>query len=510
MGRKYRIGLIALLTIVLFFSAGCLEKNDNEAVRETLTEQPEITEQDINELATGTVTVGGVIKEYYFDNGSQQCPRGYEYYNCTYYASREFHKIAPPPGITWLANASEWSSRAAENGWVTETDPRKAKIGAVVVYDSHVQIVRDVQEQGIVVQGMNEGWGGSHDPLDPSHSFHSEYGFKTYIGYVYKYFLTYGQVANGYYFNSFQGYILPVRSDSADGSSGKEVLGVEAEPQEPSLIADIADKKDLIGGLDADYYIDYENGTIPIGDLPIGARVVDPSWHWEFRRGNNYSDIGKVIPIIWIVVAKDHYDGLEPHVTLLTEDLIGKYSFDNSTNRGHSNSNLGYNHWGESGTANATLGLRPWLNSTGIHLGEGFYLVFSEHFKRAVLKTTLPNIEWQNGSSYSTNDFVFIPSTTELGDTVHSLTYPIGSAYPYFSGADYPNFSRVDIAKRIALLNGVDHWYYTRSPASNWGNCLRKVDGAGLFYYSDANSANSGIRPALNLKSGTLVSEIRN
>ena len=47
----------------------------------------------------------------------------------------------------------------------------------------------------------------------------------------------------------------------------------------------------VIAGLDADYYIDYKGGTIPIGDLPIGARVVDPSWEWEYRLGVNYSDI---------------------------------------------------------------------------------------------------------------------------------------------------------------------------------------------------------------------------
>jgi len=33
------------------------------------------------------------------------------------------------------------------------------------------------------------------------------------------------------------------------------------------------------------YKIDFEKGSIPIGDLPIGARVVDPSWVWEFPTG---------------------------------------------------------------------------------------------------------------------------------------------------------------------------------------------------------------------------------
>jgi hypothetical protein len=134
----------------------------------------------------------------------------------------------------------------------------------------------------------------------------------------------------------------------------------------------------VIAALDADYYIDYTGGTIPIGDLPIGARVVDPSWEWEFRTGDNYSGSGAVKPVTWIAVAKDHYDGLQPHVTLLAEELIGKHAFDDSTNRG---SRYGLNHWGDSGINNASRGLRPWLNSSGIHSGEGFYRAFSESFK---------------------------------------------------------------------------------------------------------------------------------
>jgi HEAT repeat protein len=143
----------------------------------------------------------------------------------------------------------------------------------------------------------------------------------------------------------------------------------------------------------AGYNIDYENGTILIGDLPIGARVVDPSWEWEFRAGDNYTGNGEVKPVSWVIVAKNHYGYMERHITLLSEELIGKHVFDNSTDRDHENSKYGYNHWGESGTANATRGLRPWLNSTDIHAGEGFYRAFSDNFKEAVLETTLPNKE---------------------------------------------------------------------------------------------------------------------
>ncbi len=252
----------------------------------------------------------------------------------------------------------------------------------------------------------------------------------------------------------------------------------------------------------ADYYIDYGNGTIPLGDLPVGTRVVDPSWDWEFRTGRGYAwesgDLTK--PVTWIVVAKDHYEGLEPHVTLLSEELIGRLTFDNSTDRG---SSWGNNHCGESGTGNATRGLRPWLNSSGIHAGEGFYRSFSENFKRAILTTTVPNKKWQNGSSYSTSDHVFIPSATELNAADHNRTYPVGRVCAYFAGV-----GNVD---RVARLGEAAWWYWTRSPDSFRGDLMRLISSAGdsgngSAYYD--YRAHDGLRPALNLKSEILVSEI--
>ncbi len=268
----------------------------------------------------------------------------------------------------------------------------------------------------------------------------------------------------------------------------------------PSDAADVSlqtNSPAVIAALDADYYIDYENGTIPIGDLYIGARVADPSWVWEFRTGNNYFGSGNVKPVTWIVVAKDHYEGLDPHVTLLAEELVGQFPFDDSTDRG---SIRGSNHWGESGTGNATHGLRLWLNSIGLQSGKGFYSAFSEGFKRAILTTTVPNKEWKNGNAYNTSDNVFISSTTELGDTDHNRTYPIGTAYAFFQGAND--------AKRVTRLDTGSHLYWTRSPISVCGYGVRYVSSTGEFYYFYAINDDYGVRPVLNLKSEILVSEI--
>ena len=252
---------------------------------------------------------------------------------------------------------------------------------------------------------------------------------------------------------------------------------------------------------EADYYIDYENGTIPIGDLAIGARVADPSWEWEFRTGSNYKrEIGdETKPVTWIVVASDHYSGLDPHVTLLSEELIGNLSFDNSTDRANES---GSNHWGESGTTNASHGVRPWLNSSGIHKGKGFYQAFSDNFKSAVLSTALPNKYWDTGNTYTTSDKVFLPSTTELGDAAHRSAHRIGYTYNYFIGKGNED--------RIGLINGNVWHYWTRSPGPRqWDFFVRIVYNTGEFYSHNASNESFGVRPALNLKSETLVSENR-
>ncbi len=284
------------------------------------------------------------------------------------------------------------------------------------------------------------------------------------------------------------------------------------------------------------YYFDYENGTIPLGDLPIGTRVIDPTWEWEHRKGVNYSgqdyyegftEPGDVKPVAWIIVAKDHYDLDETHVTLLAEELIGRFVFDNSTDGGHENDEWGHNHWGESGTANATHGLRPWLNSTDIHSGGGFYNSFSADFKQALLATPLPNREWKEGNFYITGDKVFIPSTTEMGDEEHYMTYPIGRVYPLYS--------RARDKERVAMMVGTgwldilereykehqedfletwgiydNNWFYwTRSPFSQDGFSVLSVIPNGKFINSHAYSSTFGVRPVVNLKADTLVAEIK-
>lgn len=249
-------------------------------------------------------------------------------------------------------------------------------------------------------------------------------------------------------------------------------------------------------GVESLYYINYENGLIPISDLPIGARVVDPTWQWEFRTGNSYSsepgDVTK--PITWIIVAKNHYQINEAHVTLLSEELIGKFPFDDSTNRG---SQYGDHHWGNSGHPNASRGLRPWLNSTDIHEGEGLYQAFSPDFRQAVLATNVPNSYW-DANHYITADNVFIPSSQEVGDDKYKVMN-FGSRYPYFA-------ETID-SKNPEDLGIIDDWYWTRS--IDLQGSVRRASGSGEFYHGNANRSSSGVRPVLNIRANVMVSEMK-
>lgn len=76
---------------------------------------------------------------------------------------------------------------------------------------------------------------------------------------------------------------------------------------------------------------------LEIKDIPVGSLVVDNTWQWTHRTGDNYTGTGVSKPIEWIVVdtnshyKQSHYDNtsMNDHVTLLTNEIIAKYNFNN-------------------------------------------------------------------------------------------------------------------------------------------------------------------------------------
>ena len=226
--------------------------------------------------------------------------------------------------------------------------------------------------------------------------------------------------------------------------------------------------------------------------------MIDPTWLWEFRTGNSYSGEGEVKAVTWIVVAKDHY-GHHSGVTLMSEEIIGKYCFENREGV-LALMKTGLNHWEDSSSNTQGERLRSWLNATGIHSSSAFCQAFSNNFKQAVLITNLPNKDWKNGNVYRTWDRVFIPSTTELGDPVHRNTHRIGSIYPYYREANNAN--------RTAKAGSRNWWYWTRSPNTDNSRCVCNIDNDGAFRIDYASCSDIGVRPALNLKADTLVSKL--
>ncbi|MFO7942138.1 MAG: DUF6273 domain-containing protein [Bacillota bacterium] len=282
----------------------------------------------------------------------------------------------------------------------------------------------------------------------------------------------------------------PVGEGSIDSEEGA------VEPKEDDGDAEEADgDSEETSGEEQDKSAD---GTVQIGSLNLGDRLMDESWDWEFRTewsyGKREGDITS--PVIWIVAAKDHYDS--PGITLLAENLLGYFPFDTSrVEVGHL---AGQNHWGNSGTGNADHGLRPWLNSNGIHEGEGFYAAFSSDFQSIVLETEVPNKEYENGTPYMTTDKVFIPSSTELGDTEHMDTYEIGSAYPFFEGAEDE--------LRTARIMGDDFCrdYWLRNPNTEGYRPVGSVYEYGMIVSSFADFDSIGVRPVINVSSSATVS----
>jgi len=240
------------------------------------------------------------------------------------------------------------------------------------------------------------------------------------------------------------------------------------------------------------------NSSKTIDSLNIGDKVVDKSWSWEFRHGwdyTNYGDKEVTEPVVWIVVAKNHNQANS--VTLMTENLLGYLMFDATTLNGIF---AGYNHWGNSGQ-NATVGIRPWLNSTSPHEGEGFYNSFSSSFKGIVLASVVENKDYQNGESYTTTDFVYIPSNTEFGDTDYEGTYEIGKVFDYFINPDYKRYE----AKILGYPWTDDYW--TRSPYSAGYRPVGSVITSGFIGSEWADAQGNGVRAVVNVSSIVKISD---
>lgn len=261
--------------------------------------------------------------------------------------------------------------------------------------------------------------------------------------------------------------------------------------------------------------------SIDISALPVGAKVKDT--------GTTYYGS----PIIWQVADKNHSGYPDNSVTLVAANILKIAAFD-AKESGNSNSNrrgFGNNRY-------ALSNIRQWLNKSGSpwyvaqHSADatpssenvtynpydgqsGFLTDFSAQMKAALLDTTLTvaKATVDGGGSESVVDKVFLLSKQEVGlGSENSIAE--GSLLALFSS---DNSSRLCKPTANAVSNSnytesslsasQDWWWWLRSPHSSMSNGVRAVYTNGGNSLYDANIGKGGIRPALNLSSGILISD---
>lgn len=260
---------------------------------------------------------------------------------------------------------------------------------------------------------------------------------------------------------------------------------------------------------------------IDISALPVGAKVKDT--------GTTYYGS----PIIWQVADMNHSGYPANSVTLVAANILKIAAFDakESGNSDSDRRNYGNNRY-------ALSNIRQWLNKSGSpwyvaqHSADatpssgnvsynpyggqsGFLTDFSAQMKAALLDTTLTvaKATVDGGGSESVVDKVFLLSKQEVG---------LGSENSIAEGSLLALFSR-NTSSRLCkpTANAVSNSTYIDSKLSasqNWWWCLRSpyspnpygvrsVSTSGLGGISDAYNGIRGVRPALNLSSGILVSD---
>lgn len=260
---------------------------------------------------------------------------------------------------------------------------------------------------------------------------------------------------------------------------------------------------------------------VDISALPVGAKVKDT--------GTTYYGS----PIIWQVADKNHSGYPANSVTLVAANILKIAAFD-AKESGNSDSNRisgGNNRY-------ALSNIRQWLNKSGSpwyvaqHSADatpssenvndnpydgqsGFLTDFSAQMKAALLDTTLTvaKATVDGGGSESVVDKVFLLSKQEVGlGSENSIAE--GSLIALFSSGQSsrlckPTANAVSNSTYTSsnLSASQDWWWWLRSPWSSNSNRMRIVNTNGSGFGSVAYNGSLGVRPALNLSSGILVSD---
>lgn len=262
----------------------------------------------------------------------------------------------------------------------------------------------------------------------------------------------------------------------------------------------------------------------PISNLPVGALVKDITTKY-------YGS-----PIVWVIADKNHAGYPANSVTLLSKYIL---TLKCSDAREPSNSNSERRNYGNNRYLYSNI--RQWLNSaaaagawyTAQHSADapptdanvwdgyndydaqaGFQNDFSANFRNALLSTSLTVVKASvdGGGTETVADKVFLLSATEVG--LADEGYAEGSKLALFSDNTsrqaYPTALCVSNSEyTYANLRTDFPWgWWLRTPNASSAHYVRRVFFDGGLYDSHARSGDVGIRPACNLPSSILVSDM--
>jgi hypothetical protein len=221
---------------------------------------------------------------------------------------------------------------------------------------------------------------------------------------------------------------------------------------------------------------------------------------------------------------------------LITEKIITLKCFDaeEPSNPNSDRRNYGNNRYSQSNIdqwLNSAAGAGAWYsarhtydappNESNVYNGyneydaeAGFLSNFEEAFRNAILDTTIRVVKSSvDGGGYEDiTRKVYLLSNTEVGLS-NENGIAEGSKWDLFSDNNsrkaYPTAEAVSRSEYTnSNLNASSPWYWwLRTPHADYSNRVRLVNTGGTLGYSNAFRGDNGVRPALELDSGILVSD---
>lgn len=258
-----------------------------------------------------------------------------------------------------------------------------------------------------------------------------------------------------------------------------------------------------------------------LSSLPVGTKIKDVNTKYNGAT------------ITWLVGGHNHY--AQNQTALVSERIISLKAFDaiEASNTDSNRKNYGNNRYAHSN-------LRQWLNSAATswyaaqHPADappnnenvssnnneydaesGFLTNFSANLRNALQNTSLTvarNTVVDGGGTETITDKVFLLSNTEVG-LANENGVAEGKLLPLFNSdaSRQASLTQEAVSKseytNTGLKSGSPWYWWLRTPFAGNSRSSRYAGSSGALSYGDAYYGDSGVRPALNLNSTTLVSQ---